>query len=144
MANIFSTIGDVLGGFASQEAAKVQEAQAKIEKQMAKLREKQIAEASRRQLSSTLGTIDAIRAGRGVSGDSQTGQAIQRVTREDAYRSEAIQRLAEVNRAAAARLAQSGYAMQAKWAVPMAALGAFSGMLDSAASAFSGAPAPGG
>jgi len=143
MSNIFSTVGDLIGGFASQEAAKVQEAQAKIEKQMAKLREQQIAEASRRQLSSTLGTIDAIRAGRGVSGDSQTGQAIQRVTREDAYRGEAIARLAEVNRAAAARLAQDGYAMQAKWAVPMAAFRAAGGMVDSAAAAF-GAPAPGG
>ena len=115
--SIFGPLGEVFSGFLNRDAAKVQEAQAKIEKEMAKLRAVQISEASRRQLSGVLGTQAAIQATRGVTG--ATSDVIRRNTREDAYRSEAIARLAEINRAAASALAQKGYAQQAAWAVPL-------------------------
>jgi len=115
----FSALGDLVGGFLGRDSAKIQEEQAKLEMKMAKLRGKQIVGESRRGLLSTQGTVKAIRSARGVSGDSQTGQLIESATRDDAFRAEAVARLAELNRASAARMAADGYALQAKWAIPL-------------------------
>jgi hypothetical protein len=135
---VLSAISEVMGGFAQKASAEVSEAQAKQEKKMAELRAQQVIENSRRQLGSVLGTIQAVRASRNVSGDSQTGQQIQRVTRQDALRAEGIARLAELNRAAAAALAQRGYGMQARWAVPMGFMRGLAGMEGQIASAMTG------
>jgi len=122
-----------LGGRQQAASYKAQEQAARAEAQMAEIRGLQIGENARSQLATVLGNINAIRATRGASLDSATGQAIEARTRKDALRQEAIGVLAEVNRAAAANNAAAGYARSAKWALPMALL---SGLNESAKQAF--------
>ncbi|MFN4287567.1 MAG: hypothetical protein ACK4E3_03620 [Brevundimonas sp.] len=95
---------------------------AEIERDMAKLRGKQIAERSQEELAIALQNIDAIRGARGVNLNSATGEAIRKRTRQDAYRDEAVSRLAEFNRAEAANAAARGYRTASRWAMPLAAL----------------------
>ena len=112
----------VLGGVAQESAFKAQALGAQIERDMAKLRGKQIGERSREDLQTRLQNIDAIRTTRGASLDSQTGQLIERRTMKDAYRDEGVAMLGELNRQGAADQARKGYRTAARWAVPMAAL----------------------
>lgn len=115
-----SGLSGILGGFRQKKQAKAQELGAKIEAQMALIRGKQIGERSREDLATALGNIEAIRSTRGASLDSQTGQAIERRTVQDAYRDEAVAILGELNRASNSQLEARGYRSQARWAVPMA------------------------
>ena len=115
-----SGISGILGGFQKRKQAKAQELGAKIEAQMALIRGKQIGERSREDLATALGNIEAIRSTRGAGLDSQTGQAIERRTVQDAYRDEAVAILGELNRASNSQLEARGYRSQARWAVPMA------------------------
>lgn len=115
----FATIGS---GIMSRRANKAQEAGAKIEADMARLRGKQIGERSREDLATVLGNIDAIRVSRGVSLDSATGDVIRRRTQRDAFRDEGVAVLGELNRASNATMAAKGYASAARWAVPLAVL----------------------
>ena len=112
----------VLGGVAQARALKAQALGAQIERDMARLRGKQIGERSREDLQTRLQNIDAIRTTRGASLDSQTGQLIERRTMKDAYRDEGVAMLGELNRQGAADQARKGYRTAARWAVPMAAL----------------------
>lgn len=122
-----------LGGRQQAASFKAQEQAARAEAQMADIRGLQIGENARSQLATVLGNINAIRATRGASLDSQTGQAIEARTRKDALRQEAIGVLAEVNRAAAARNVAAGARRSAQWALPMALL---SGLNENAKQAF--------
>ena len=114
----------VLGGVAQARALKAQALGAQIERDMARLRGKQIGERSREDLQTRLQNIDAIRTTRGASLDSQTGQLIERRTMKDAYRDEGVAMLGELNRQGAADQARKGFRASARWAVPMAALNA--------------------
>lgn len=125
-----ATIGS---GIMSAKANKAQQLGAQIEASMARLRGKQIAAEARGNLLTTNGAISAIRTTRGVSSDSQTGQAIQRRTRQDAYRSEAVAVLGEMTRAGNADMAAKGYGTAARWAIPMSVLNS-AGSFASAAS----------
>jgi hypothetical protein len=111
-----------LGGRQQSASYKAQEQAARAEAQMADIRGLQIGENARSQLATVLGNINAIRATRGASLDSATGQAIEARTRKDALRQEAIGVLAEANRAGAARNAAAGFKRSAQWALPMALL----------------------
>lgn len=82
-SSIVSGISGILGGFQQKKAAKAQAQGARIEAQMAMIRGKQIGERSREDLATALGNIESIRAARGASLDSQTGQMIERRTIED-------------------------------------------------------------
>lgn len=119
-----SALSSLLGGAQRKSEAKARELAARIEAENAKVRASQIGEQSRAQLATVLGNIDAIRTARGASLDSATGRAIRRRTMDDALRDEAIARLGEMNRAGAAGMAASGYRSAARWAMPMAVLGA--------------------
>lgn len=121
-SSIVSGISGILGGFQQKKAAKAQAQGARIEAQMAMIRGKQIGERSREDLATALGNIESIRAARGASLDSQTGQMIERRTIEDSYRDEAVAILGELNRASNAQLQARGFQSQARWAVPMAVL----------------------
>lgn len=122
--SFMSGVSGILGGFQQKKAAKAQELGAKIEAQMAMIRGKQIGERSREDLATALGNIESIRSTRGVNLDSQTGQAIERRTVQDAYRDEAVAVLGELNRASNAQLQARGFRSQARWAVPMAVVSA--------------------
>ena len=125
--------GTIAAGYQSAKANKASALGAKIESDMAKLRNVQVAEESRMQLATVLGNIGAIRTGRAVSGDSATGRAIERRTMADAYRAEGVARLGEMNRAGNADQAARGYRSAARWAIPMALTQA-AGQFASAAS----------
>lgn len=122
MSNIFSMIATIGSGRQTAKSYKAKALGAEIEKQMALLRGTQIGERSREDLLTALGNIDAIRTARGASLDSQTGQMIQQRTRQDAYRDEAVSRLAEFNRASNADMAAKGYRSAARWAIPLSVL----------------------
>lgn len=124
----------ILGGFQQKAAFKAQALGAQIERDMALLRGKQIGAQSRENLLSIEGNIDAIRATRGASLTSATGEAIRKRTRADAYRAEGAAVLSELTRAGAAEQARLGYKSSAKWAVPMAVVNS----VGDFASAFSG------
>lgn len=135
--------GSVLGGLATlasgYQQAKGLSAQAqaaRIEGEMARIRNTQIAAQSREQIATVLGNIDAIRSARGASLDSMTGQAIQKRTVKDAMRAEAMARLAEINRASVANQAARGYSSAARWALPIAGLQALSQGAQGVASAY--------
>lgn len=115
-------ISTIASGYQQGKANAAQALGAKIEGEMALLRGKQIKERSREDLATAMGNIDAIRAGRGMSLDSATGQAIARRTRRDAYRDEAVAVLSELHRAGAAEQQRRGYASAARWAMPLAIL----------------------
>lgn len=115
-------VSTIAGGYMQGRANAAQALGAKIEGEMALLRGKQIKERSREDLATALGNIDAIRAGRGMSVDSPTGQLIERRTRRDAYRDEAVAVLSELHRAGAAEQQRRGYATAARWALPLAVL----------------------
>ncbi len=117
-------VSTILGGFAQSRAFKAQALGAQIERDMARLRGTQIGERSREDLQSRLQNIDSIRTARGASLDSQTGQMIERRTMRDAYRDEGVARLGELNREGAAEQARRGFRTSARWAIPMAVLGA--------------------
>lgn len=117
-------------GYMSAKANKGAQLGAKIEADMAMLRGKQIGERSREDLLTALGNIDAIRTGRGAGLDSQTGQLIERRTRKDAYRDEAVAVLGEVSRAGAAQQAARGYGTAARWAMPLSVLQAGGSFAD--------------
>lgn len=123
-SSIASGISGILGGFRQKAAAKANAAGAKIEAQMALIRGKQIGERSREDLATALGNIESVRTARGASLDSQTGQMIERRTVQDSYRDEAVAVLGELNRASNAQLQARGFQSQARWALPMAAIGA--------------------
>lgn len=106
-------------GKAEAQAASDKAQAARIEGQMYKLRATQTAELSRLQLDQTLGTIDAIRGQRGVNLDSQTGQAIERQTEQNAYRNEAVSVLGSLNQASGSNMAAAGYARTAALAIPL-------------------------
>lgn len=125
------------GKLAAQSAVDKAQA-AKIEGEMYKLRATQTAELSRQQLDQTLGTIDSIRAARGMNLDSATGQAIQRQSMQNAYRNEAVSVLGSLNQASASQMASAGYSMTAKWAIPLAAAEAGSNAGKQAMTAFAG------
>jgi hypothetical protein len=123
---LFSVLGKMGRGKAeAQEAADKAQA-ARVESQMYHLRATQTAELSRQQLDQTLGTIDSIRSARGLNLDSQTGQALERQTEQNAYRNEAVSVLGALNQASGSNMAAAGYTRTAKNAIPLA-------MLDSAA-----------
>lgn len=117
-----SGIAGIFGGFQQKRAYKAQAQAAKIEAQMALLRGTQIGERSREDLATALGNIESIRTARGASLDSQTGQAIERRTVQDAYRDEAVAILGELNRASNSQMQARGFQSAARWAVPMAVL----------------------
>lgn len=117
----FATIG---AGYQSAKAAKAAELGATIERDMARLRRTQIGEESRANLATMLGTVQALRSTRGAGLDSPTGQLIERRTRQDGYRAEAIAGLAELNRQSSADMAAKGHRSAARWAVPMSVLNA--------------------
>lgn len=119
-----SAVSTIAGGVQSARANAAQQQGAQIEAAMARLRGKQIGKKSREDLLTLEGNIDAIRSTRGVSLDSQTGQMIGRRTRQDAYRSEGIAVLGELNRAGNADAAARGYGTAAKWAIPLSVLNA--------------------
>jgi hypothetical protein len=122
----------ILGGFysrlkqgqAEKQAARDQAAAAQLEADAHKLRGVQIGEQSRDQLDRTLAAISTIRAQRGLSSDSETAQAIERKTVDNAYRNEAVAILGEQNAQQAALWATSGYRRAARNAMPMAWLDA--------------------
>lgn len=126
---MISTILGIFQGRQQAKSLKAQAAAARIEQEMALIRADQIAGEARSDLATALGNIDAIRSTRGASLDSQTGQAIGQRTMKDAYRAEAMARLAEVNRASTAGMAARGYRSAARWAIPLAAA---QGMLQDA------------
>lgn len=135
-----ATIG---AGVQAARGAKASALGAKIEKDMAMLRRTQIGEESRMQLSSMLGNIDALRSSRRAGLDSQTGQMIERRTRQDAYRAEAIAGLGELNRASAADMKAKGFNSTARWAIPLAVMqsaGSFASAASYGAGAFGGSP----
>ena len=109
-------------GYMQGKSLAAQAAGAKIERDMALLRGTQIQEQSRAALATTLGNIAAIRSTRGVAGDSQTGQLIERRTMADFYRDEAVARLGELNRASAAGMAAKGYRTASRWALPLSVI----------------------
>jgi len=113
-------------GALNKASAKQQAKAARAEAADYRLRATQIAELSRDQLAQTLGTIEAVRAGRNLNPDSATAQALERRTVENAYRNEAVARLAELNKAQAAEWQAAGYSRAAKYAMPLAALSAVS------------------
>lgn len=117
-------VATIAGGVQSARASKAAELGARIEQQMALLRRVQIQEASRENLATALGTTDAIRTARGMSLDSPTARAIERRTRRDAYRDEAVAALAELHRAGSAGQTARGHASAARWAVPLAIVSA--------------------
>jgi hypothetical protein len=117
-------IGTLASGYQTAKANKASALGAKIEGEMAMIRRDQIGEQAREQLASTLGNINALRTGRGVSLDSPTGRAIERGTMQASYRAEAIGRLAELQRASSASLQARGYNSAARWAMPITALNA--------------------
>lgn len=125
-------------GIQQKGAYKAQAKAAKAEAADYRLRSTQIAELSREQLAQTLGTIAAIRAGRGLNPDSATAQALERKTIENAYRNEAVARLGELNRASAADAQAAGYSRAAKFALPLAALSAASSVASAGATYFGG------
>lgn len=123
---LFAAAGSALKGIAGigqgymqGKSLAAQAAGARIERDMALLRSTQIKEESRAALATTLGNIAAIRSTRGASLDSQTGQAIERRTLQDAYRAEAVAVLGELNRASAAGMAAKGYRTASRWALPI-------------------------
>lgn len=120
--SILQGVGTLASGYQSAKANKAAALGAKIEGEMAMIRRDQIGEQAREQLASTLGNINALRTGRGVSLDSPTGRAIERGTIQSAYRGEAIGRLAELQRASSASLQARGYNSAARWAMPLAVL----------------------
>lgn len=128
----------IAGGFMQRKAAQAQALGAKIERDTALLRGTQIQERSREDLATLLGNIDAIRSSRNVSLDSETGEAIRSRTVQDAYRDEAVARLAELTRAGAAEQARRGANTQARWAIPIAVLQS-GGQIASSASYAKGA-----
>lgn len=127
---LLSAASPILGGvYARMQQGKleaqaaVDKAQAaKIEGQVHKLQATQAAELSRQQLYQTLGAIDVIRSGRGLSGDSATAQALERNTIQNAYRNEAVQVLGSLNAQQASLWQAAGYNRAAKWAIPLAAV----------------------
>lgn len=121
-SSFLSGVSGILGGFQQKKAAKANAMGAKIEAQMAMIRGKQIGERSREDLATALGNVEAIRTARGANLDSQTGQAIERRTIQDAYRDEGVAILGEMNRASNAQLQARGFQSQARWALPMAAI----------------------
>lgn len=123
-ASVAKGVSTVLGGVAQSRANKAQALGAQIERDMARLRGKQIGERSREDLQTRIGNIDAIRTARGASLDSQTGQLIERRTMKDAYRDEGVAMLGELNRAGAAEQARRGYRTASRWAIPMSVLSA--------------------
>lgn len=125
-----ATIGQ---GFMQGRAYAAQAQGARIERDMAYVRINQAGAASRNAMATAFGSIDNIRSTRGVSLDSATGQAIGRRTKADFYREEAIARLGELNRAAAADREAKGLTSAARWATPIAVLNA-AGDFASAAS----------
>ena len=122
--SFLSGVSGILGGFQQRKAAKANALGAQIEAQMAMIRGMQIGERSREDLATALGNIESIRTARGASLDSQTGQAIERRTVQDAYRDEAVAILGELNRASNSQLQARGFRSQARWAVPIAAINA--------------------
>lgn len=117
-------IAGIGAGIMSARANKASALGAQIERDMALLRGKQIGERSREHLLTMQANIDAIRTTRGASLDSQTGQAIERRTRADAYRDEGVAILSELTRAGAADQARRGYNTASRWAIPMAVMNA--------------------
>jgi hypothetical protein len=130
-------VAGIMGGFAQRDAYSAQALGAQIERDMALLRGKQIGAQSREQLLTTEGNINTIRATRGASLNSATGQAIRKRTMQDSYRAEGAAVLSELTRASAADQARKGYRRSASWAVPLAVLGSVSDFA-SAASGVSG------
>ncbi len=128
-ASGFATLA---GGYQQAKAAKAQQLGAQIEASMARLRGTQIGERSREDLSRAQGNIDVVRTARGASLDSQTGQAIERRTRRDVYRDEAVAILGERNRAASADQAARGFGTAARWAMPVAVLNSVSSFASAA------------
>lgn len=138
----------VAGGIARMKAGKL-EAQgarnqafmAQLEGKQSRLRGVQIAERAREDLNSNLATVAAIRAGRGLSADSATARAIERRTVEDSYRDEGVAVLAELNRAGASDMQRQGYMTTAKWARPLATIGAIGSFLQAGSYAAGAFPA---
>lgn len=122
--SVMKGVGTLAAGFQTRKANLASALGAKIERDMAMLRRTQIGEEAREGLLTALGNIDAIRSTRGVSLDSQTGQMIQRRTRADSYRDEAVAALGELNRASAADQKRRGFQSASRWALPLAALSA--------------------
>ena len=117
-------IAGISQGFAQSKSLKAQAQAAQIERDMAMIRSKQIGAVSRETLATTLGNIESIRTARGASLDSQSAQAIERRTVQDAYRDEAVAILGELNRASAAGQAAKSFKAAARWSVPLAVMGA--------------------
>ncbi|WP_433942382.1 hypothetical protein [Brevundimonas diminuta] len=139
--SILSGVSGILGGFQQKKAAKANALGAQIEAQMAMIRGKQIGERSREDLATALGNIESIRSSRGVNLDSQTGQAIERRTVQDAYRDEAVAVMGELNRASNAQMAARGFKSQARWALPMAVVNSAGSFMQ--AGSFLTMPKPG-
>lgn len=110
----------ILGAKANAASA----AAAQQEARNALLRGTQIGEVSKENLRKTLSNIETVRAYTGMSGDSPTAQAIEGQVNSDASRDQAVQVLAELQRAGASSAQARGYRSASRWAIPLAALGA--------------------
>lgn len=124
VASVAAGAAKIGQGYQQKKALNAQAREKEAETQMARIRGAQIGEESRDALHTALQNIDAIRSARGMSLNSQTAQAIEKRTIDQALRDEAILRLSEFNRAGSAANAAVGYRSAAKWAVPLAVLGA--------------------
>jgi hypothetical protein len=142
-----------LGGFSAFRKGKAQAqeyadkaAAADLEAQGHQLRGLQIAEQSRSNLDKTLGSINAIVAERGGTGDSPTAQVLQRQTINNAYRNEGVARLGEMMQQQANLWQANGYRRASKSAVMSSMLDWGSHALSSWAGsgAFGGASGGGG
>lgn len=123
----------LFGGKAAKRQNKAQALAAGIERDTALLQRTQSMADARQQLQTVLGTITATRSTRGAGLDSQTGMAIERRTRADAYRDEARASLAFLTRAGAAEQERRGYRSAAKWAMPLAVLNSVPAFAQAAA-----------
>lgn len=117
-------VAGIASGFQQGKSLAAQAQAARIEGEFARIRKTQGQANSREQMATTLAAIMGVRSARGAGLDSQTGMAIERRTRQDFYRQEAIAALAETQRAGAAMSAARGLSSASRWAVPISVLGA--------------------
>ena len=134
---VLSAVSTAVGVYSSIKQGEAQSAALKAQQQQQQQREQQLRtqalqdEAARREeLTSQLSTIDAIRAGRGMSGTSPTALVIRDDVTDDAMDNMRVSRLNILNGAESARQSAEQSGAAASTALTAGRLGAATSLLD--------------
>ncbi len=98
MGFVLQGASQVIGGFAENAAAQVEADEFDKNSEQARLAGEQVSNIRKRDLLSTLSSIDAVRTNRGLSPTSPTGAAIRKDVRGQARRAAGVDQLNALNR----------------------------------------------